>query len=152
MSCVWQGLAEGLYDSCGVKITEEKLYEFIKKNNQKTPDVFVNDRKLSATNLDENFEHIKSLESDAVVKGYLCSTSDPLLLLVCQIYKVSIQHNYCGVNIKYINQKADKKMFVCSNTGHFWSDKQTTVKYKKAIRKAAKKVAKKTAKKAAKKD
>jgi|SRR5277367_938295 len=121
MSCVWKGIADGLYNTLGIKLTKEKLYDIIKKKNMKTTDMLWNDGKLTEKNLEENFKHIKTL--NGITGGYLCSTCDPLLLLVGQIYKISIQHQYCDTIIEYANVKSIKKMMVYSNNHHFWADK-----------------------------
>lgn len=120
MSCVWKGLIDAL----DLNISPESLCATIQSKNRDTPDMLWNGETLSDQLQKENQQTIKELDSDDVKKGYLCSTCDPLLLLVGQLYDVSIDHLYAGITIRYINTKSNRKIFVMSNQGHFWADKQ----------------------------
>jgi hypothetical protein len=147
MSCVWKGLVEGLQDALSIKITKEQLYKNIKRKNKKTFDMLWNDTKLTDKNLEENLEHIKELSEKDLTNGYLCSTCDPLLLLVGQIYKVSIQHNYAGTIIDYDNVNANIKMYFASNSYHFWFDKKAKKTQEKKRKREEDKIKKKLKKK-----
>jgi hypothetical protein len=129
MSCVWIGIADELRSTLGIKITKEKLYKKIKEKNTKTNNMLWNNEKLSETNLNENYQHIEAL--NGLTGGYLCSACDPLLLLIGQIYKISIQHQYCDTIIEYTNTTSNKKMVVFSNNHHFWSEKKSNKNYTK---------------------
>ena len=85
-----------------------------------TENIKCNDEYLTELQLIENFEWIKNIRKP--LKGYDCSTCDPLFFLVCQLYNVSIHHNYNGHMIKYQNMN-DVKPYIIrlkSNSEHMW--------------------------------
>lgn len=133
MSCVWYGLIKKLK----LKYKPLTLYNFIKINNRKTLNVMCNGTFPTETQLIENYERIEKLNQNEVQNGYNCSTFDPLIFLISELYKVNIIHNYNGVIIRYeyiendninkekvkIKRKKDGKIktIKCySDEGHFW--------------------------------
>ena len=142
MSCVWKGLIKKL----NLQYKPLTLYNVIKKNNIRTHNVLHNGTKPSPQQLDENFERIERLTQKEVLDGYLCSSFDPLLFLICELYKVNIKHKYCNTVINYEynelqieNYKEEtegktkrknkhkikkniliKKITCFSDEGHFW--------------------------------
>jgi hypothetical protein len=131
MSCVWKGLIECLH----LKITPEAFCTLIKTKNRDTPDMMINNVPISPQIQKNNIDHISEIKVKDVNKGYLCSTADPLLLLVGQIYNVTIEHIYCGAKIIYENKNASRIIYVASNQGHFWADKVKNKKQKKINKK-----------------
>lgn len=119
MSCVWDALRKVLkVDS---KITSPRFLEWIQLHNALTIDVSVNDEKVTSKQMEENFMRISALDKDDINKGYDCSSADPLLILVCQLFKTTIIHKYLKAEIVYKHRKYnDKTIFVFSDTGHFW--------------------------------
>lgn len=140
MSCVWKGLMDAL------KVTDmspRSFCEYIQSKNQDTPDMTWMGETLSPQLQQENKLHIDALDPYKVKDGYLCSTCDPLLLLVGQLYGVSIDHLYAGSTIRYKNKNAKTKIYVMSNQGHFWADKAMIKKQKKQDKKDKKRRKKK---------
>ena len=127
MSCVWQGLI----DSLQLKTTPEAFCTLIKSKNRDTPDMLIQNIPLTPQIQKENIDHISAIKIKDVNKDYFCSTSDPLLLLVGQLYNLSIEHIYCGTKISYENKNSSKIIYVASNQGHFWADKVKNKRQKK---------------------
>ena len=69
--------------------------------------------------LEENYQHIKDFNVKSISAGYLCSTCDPFLLLICELFKVNINHNYCGYKMKYRINNAVKTLNFKSDRGNF---------------------------------
>lgn len=116
MTCVWNGLINAL----SLNMKAKDLLKHVQENNIKTSDITWNGEVLTEKNYTENIEWIKCIKETEIYHGYDCSTCDPLLFLIAQIYNVSIHHNYNGIMIKYINKKyADKVINVMSTRGHF---------------------------------
>ena len=131
MSCFWNGILQQL-TAGDLKLLElsqktpQQLVQALKKKVQKTPNVRWNGNPLSEKELDENLEHIRSYNVRTINHGYWCSTCEPFLLLLAELLKVHIHHNYCRAAIHYtfvgdvINDNIRTLKFG-SNRGHFWS-------------------------------
>ena len=89
----------------------------------KTKDVLWNGKPLSKKELVENLYHVHNLDVNNIDYGYLCSSCDPYLLLICQLYGINIQHDYNGTKILYTYKpdKYAKTLNFTSNNAHFWS-------------------------------
>jgi hypothetical protein len=74
---------------------------FLKRNNRYTPDVTWQGERLTPKQMQENVEHVRNYNPDHVGYGYLCSTCDPFLLLVSQLFRVNIEHQYLNTIIRY---------------------------------------------------
>ena len=59
---------------------------FQKENAIITSDVLWNGQSLRQQEMEENLKHIKEYNIQTICRGYLCSSCDPFLLLICQIY------------------------------------------------------------------
>ncbi len=129
MACFWKGLLTGLphnkiKDIFNVN-QKPRPIEFVKllKNNAiKTENVLWNGQKLTLQELDENLVAIQELDESSIHRGYYCSCCDPFLLLVCQLFKININHNYNKTLIKYTydtNENIPTLKF-SSDRGHFW--------------------------------
>lgn len=117
MTCVWDAIIKEF----NLKISPLSLLSKIQSSNIKTTDVLWQGKELTKQVLQENIEWISALSSDQVLKGYYCSTCDPLLLLISQLYKVSILHIYNGHKIRYTNiHNPNKIIKFKSNNQHFW--------------------------------
>lgn len=120
MTCVFDGLRKALdFES---KITTPRFVEWLKMRNTPTIDVRVNGEACTQKQLEEGFERISCI--DKIEQGYWCSTCDPLLMLICQLFTVDITHLFLGkYKICYTNRKntAGKTINVASDTGHFWA-------------------------------
>ncbi len=116
MTCVWDGLIKALRLEC--KPTD--LCAYIQKNNRPVVDMLWQEAPLSKKQLKETEEHIRAISAQEIRKGYYCSSCDPLLLLVGQLYSVNIMHTYLGSKIAYRNKRAKKTIVVVSDDRHFW--------------------------------
>lgn len=126
MSCVWRGILEGLLLNKLVppNMMIDKFVEHIKGNNKRVQCISWNDTIIKEKEAEENFQRIE--EVSRINKGYDCSTSDPLLFLVCDLYQINIIHSFCGIKIYYRQTINEPKTTLCfaSNAGHFWFDKK----------------------------
>ena len=116
MSCFWDGLRASL------KVTEnnKNFALFLKSKNTETNSVTWQNKTLSKKQLQENYEHVRDYSVNNINKGYLCSTADPFLFLICEIYNINIIHKYNKVNIKYITNNQNTVHYFQSNNRHFW--------------------------------
>src|SRR4051794_37603465 len=96
MTCVWDGLIKALKLNCQPK----DLLKKVKKHNIKTKNVLWNNQPLTKQNYKENIKRIKAIKKKEINdgRGYDCSSCDPLLFLIAQLFKISIVHYCYGVN------------------------------------------------------
>lgn len=121
MSCVWDSLLTGLRKGkikLNFKTDPVKLIMYLKENNQITKNITVNNEKLTTKQLEENKEAIKELNKKVASNGYWCSTCDPVLILFCEIFRVSIIHTYLSSTIKYYHSSPKFTICLSSNKGH----------------------------------
>lgn len=118
MSCVWIALIKALPLRNRRRVTPSILFQYIKLHNVETPDITRNGIKLSKQEQAENFKAIENLDANCLEKGYDCSTADPLLFLVAQLYGVSIEHRFLKATIRYANGRNRWIRFKSSRT-HF---------------------------------
>ena len=110
MSCFWDSLINKLNKediSSILQINEYSPKAFsngLKNENKKVKNVLWNGNELSSNEKQENFDHIKEYDIQSVKNGYLCSTCDPFLLLLCELFTIEIIHHYNGVIINYKNK------------------------------------------------
>ena len=119
MSCFWDTLKKNL----NIKSCTKDFIIDLKNKNSKTKLVLWNNNKLSNKQLNENYNHIKTLDENNYNNGYYCSTCEPILFLVCKIYKVNIHHRYLNNTMIYENKYKNTKcntIFIHSNEGHMW--------------------------------
>ncbi len=124
MTCFWKGTMDGLCKKRVTRITPEKFITFLKKYNYKTYDVLWNGRKLSEQELKENQLRVHELKLNSIWNGYDCSSCDPFLLLISQVFKVHIEHDFNGTKIRYTNIRVPynhSPLKFRSNRGHFWN-------------------------------
>lgn len=137
MTCFWTGILKQLNkldndlinQVFGVKpINVSHLNELIKKisgdENTNTNQVIWQKENISSQMMKENKERIASIDVKQINHGYLCSSCDPVLILLCQLMKMDIDHKFCNVLVKYEyigNDKRSELMQFYSNRGHFWN-------------------------------
>lgn len=123
MTCFWDGLLKGLIYHKLIE-TNSNYNNFInylkKKCNRTNQDIRVNDMKITPKQKIENILHIKNLITSKINQGYDCSTFDPVLIIVCDIFSVNIIHKYRGTNIRYECNNSIDTIYFCSNQSHFW--------------------------------
>jgi len=129
MTCFWDGILSSL-DNHDLKLIDisikPPILQFIntlKNKNTKTNHILWNNNQITSKQLIENFTHVKDFSTSNINNGYLCSTFEPFLFLIAQLFSIDIIHNYNGNIIKYTNiEKSRKTVKYKSNTGHFWKD------------------------------
>ena len=139
MTCFWDGILHHLKEDditignetfkCGkqknigfVKLLKKKIEEIDKENfiNQ-NQDISWNNEKFTKQQIEENLTHLRDYNPKSIYGGYLCSICDPFLILISILFKVNINHNYCGHVMKYTNKNAKRTLNFKSNRGHFWA-------------------------------
>ena len=127
MSCFWDTLIKNINkndirDVLQIENTNPKTFSNALKNeNIKTKNVLWNNEKLSEKQKQENFDHIKEYNINNVNNGYLCSCCDPFLLLITELFKIEIIHDYNKNNLIYKNTLECKYTInINSNSGHMW--------------------------------
>lgn len=119
MACVWLGLIGALNLR---QMQPVDLLNHVKANNCQTVDVVWNDQKLSDKAMTENIARINEVDPKQILGGYDCSGCDPLLLLIAQLYGVTIIHKLLNTEIVYKNlNHPDKIIRVYSDHRHFWN-------------------------------
>ena len=125
MTCFWDGILHNLTNEDFQrtfqinKPTNTNFVNLLKNNLRKTKDLTWNGETLSENQLNENYEHIRDFDVNSIHNGYLCSTCDPFLFLVCELFNIDINHNYCGYLMKYKVRNPIKQLNFKSDSGHF---------------------------------
>ena len=126
MTCFWDGLMKGIinedYKHLGKdysKKTRINLINILKSENRLTKDIMWNGKMLIEKELRENYEAVKNYDIEKIGNGHLCSTCDYMLLLICDLFKIDIEHKYLNNIMRYTNSKNKNKIYVKSNKGHF---------------------------------
>lgn len=131
MTCFWDGLITALghdaiqkrFNLSKNRVDAKTFAQLLKNNVVDTKRVLWNNNLLTNKQLSENRRHIEEYDTNSVRQGYLCSTCDPFLLLITELFFVQINHNYDGVKIVYSNAvRRDREINVGSNKGHFWAN------------------------------
>lgn len=142
MTCFWQGLVSSL-GSARINATfvvkgkhrktmcPRKFVQLLKSKNQLCDHVTWNGEPLHQQFKKESYEAVQCLNFDSLkAAGYLCSTCDPVLILVCEVFHCTIEHCYNGKWIRYQynvlntvpNTEKVCSIIVYSNKDHFWSE------------------------------
>lgn len=125
MTCFWDGILHHLKDEDFQRVfqinkpSNKNFVKILKTNLRKTKDIIWNGETLTNKQLEENYEHIKDFNVDSIHGGYLCSTCEPFLFLVCELFKMNINHNYCGHMMSYKVTSPIRTLNFKSNSGHF---------------------------------
>lgn len=133
MTCFWDGLLskitigeinKALSPECQfITISREKFIMLLVENCTTTYNVTWNSSFIPEQEMRENMEWIRGYNIRQIIQGHQCSSCDPFLLLICQLFNVNIIHNYNGHIIKYVNIKEinrKKTLNFESDSGHFW--------------------------------
>jgi hypothetical protein len=124
MTCFWDGILKQMtpQDFLPYHITKPNHHDFVlflQKHNVKTNLIEWNNTRLTDQQMNENFTHIKDFQVKSIHKGYFCSTFEPFLFLICQLFKVNIDHCYCGNVMKYRHPNGIRLLNFKSNKHHF---------------------------------
>ena len=122
MTCVFDSIINALR----LNINSRIFVSVLKTNNKRTTNVLWNGTALTPQQMDENYERIDNLNIDAIGSGYDCSTFDPVLFLVCELYTVDIKHTFIDTAITYKYKNSDtlicnRQLNFNSDRGHFWT-------------------------------
>lgn len=123
MTCFWTGIISSLTDSeikqYGLSRSPRDFIIKLQALNSPTENALWCGMGLSNQQLEENVLHVKNYNVDAINGGYDCSTCDPFLLLVCELFNLTIEHNYNGTMIKYSHITPKRTVRYHSNSSHF---------------------------------
>lgn len=107
MSCFWDALIKNIkhddiYDIFKFnKINPLIFVNNLKLNNKLVDTIYINDQLISKKQQNENYEHIKNYDVNTISNGYLCSTADPFLILIADIFSITINNKFLNKNIIY---------------------------------------------------
>ena len=114
MTCFWDSMRRKL----NLGIDNPGLVRELKEGNTKDISVLWNGGELTAKQKEENFEHVRDFDVGTIHRGYDCSICDPFMILLCQMKKVNIDHNYNGHVMKYTVPGAERTIMFSSDRGH----------------------------------
>lgn len=122
MACFWIGILQSLTEDdlskIGAKRTPESVREALKNHNVLTKNVLWQGSELTEQQLNENFTAVKEHNGN-VHDGYLCSTFDPFLFLIGELFELEIRHRYLNCTVEYKHRSASRSIRFTSNSGHF---------------------------------
>jgi hypothetical protein len=125
MTCYWDGLLRSLDHedltllNSNKNINNINFILLLKKNNKLCENVKWQNIFLSKKLLEENYEMIKGFNENNINQGYDCSSCDPFMILLCELFKININYDYNGNNIQYMIDNSRKTINYKSNQSHF---------------------------------
>ena len=125
MTCYWDGLLRSLDQEDLTLLNSNKNINnidfilLLKKNNKLCENVKWQNNFLSKKLLEENYEMIKDFNENNINQGYDCSSCDPFMILLCELFKININYDYNGNNIQYMIDNSRKTIKYSSNQSHF---------------------------------
>ena len=126
MTCYWDSVFSQLdledYKFIGTDKPNniQDLIRLLKSKNKYVDNVTWQKEKLSFNEKKEHYTAIDVYDIKGIKNGHLTSVCDSFLLLVCELFNVSIHHRFLNTPIKYENLKKSRKtLFFSSNGGHF---------------------------------
>jgi len=126
MTCYWDSIYSQLdvedYKFIGVDTPPniESLVRLMKSKNKNINNVTWQNSYLSHDEKKEHFTAIDVYNIKGIYKGHLTSVCDSFLLLLCEVFCISVNHTFLNTNIKYENVKKSRKTLrFSSNRGHF---------------------------------
>ena len=88
-------------------------------NNVKVENITHNNRKLTKKEIEEAYEAVKIYNPNEINMGYLCSTQDSFLILICYLFRKKIIHKYLGNKIIYDCESSVGTLNFSNDLGHF---------------------------------
>jgi len=125
MTCFWDGVMKSLNKNDFDLINEKKsshieLITMLKRRKTPMINVLWENKKLSGNEIKEHLLAIDEYDVNGIPGGHLTSSCDSFLLLICELFKVNIEHMYMIHTIKYSNtNEARKTLYYSSNNKHF---------------------------------
>ncbi len=124
--CFWIGLLSKLsnedfqYALKQNKPNVDSFINLLKDNNTLTKNIKWQNSSLTNIEFKENYQHIQDFNKSTINKGYDCSSCDPFLLLITQLFHIELVHLFCGHSIIYTITNPRKTLHYFANTHHFW--------------------------------
>jgi hypothetical protein len=124
MTCFWDAIMSTLsvedYGKIGMigHGSHDQFICALKKYSTATDCVKWQGKLLSTKQKDENLQHIRDFDISTIRRGYDCSTCDPFLLLISELFGVNIRHKYNNIDITY-TMPSQRMIKFTSNPGHF---------------------------------
>jgi len=134
MTCFWDGiiLSLDIKDfqklNINIKPSPTEFVERLKKYNTKTNNVSWCNNEISVKQIDENYEAVQNYDINHINTGYYCSTFDPFLFLISELFNLEIYHKYLNNTITYKNNNSIKIVEYYSNSYHFTFVKSIKIK------------------------
>ena len=122
MTCVWDGILRSLRDEDfetfegPIPRTPRQLIRFFKGHNRVVTDIAWNGKEITPRNAAENVVHISNIELE---DGYLCSSCEPLMFLLCSLFRVNVHHDYCNTRMTYETPQARTTLHYRNGRRHF---------------------------------
>lgn len=125
MACFWNGILSQLSPADFLPFGLEKKPKpkqfvlLLQINNVRTSAVSCQGTRLTEQQMEENYQSVEGYDKEKVNDGYLCSSSDPFLFLVSEIFLVDIDHKYLNKIIQYRHVRGKRTLHFQSNKSHF---------------------------------
>ena len=125
MTCFWDGLLKNLNKedlnllNSNKNINNKDFILLLKKNNKICENVKWQEENLNEQLLKENYERIKGFNENNINQGYDCSSCEPFMILISELFQINIHHNFNGNIIKYIHTEPRKTVNYKSTRSHF---------------------------------
>ena len=127
MTCFWDGILRSLDPNDFLfamrrktKPNKTEFIHWLKNANSSPIDIYWNNKRLTQQEQIEHKEAIGCYKVSDIRAGHMCSSCDSFLLLIAQLFQVTIQHSYMNNLITYTNIKNSRKTLrFVSNSTHF---------------------------------
>ena len=123
MSCFFDGLLAELTDEelkvLEIKRSSPELIKILKLVNKPTPNVLWQGKFLKNKTMLDNLEHVKSYDAKTYKDGYLTSSADPFMLLLCELFCWNITFKYNGSIINMRHRSPLRKCYFRASRTHF---------------------------------
>jgi hypothetical protein len=126
MTCFWDSIYSHLsledykFIGVGKPSNVTHLINLLKSKNKRINNVTWQKSYLSSNEKNEHSTAIQVYNIDGIKNGHLTSVCDSFLLLICELFCISISHNFMNTSIQYENLKKSRKILrFTSNSGHF---------------------------------
>lgn len=125
MSCFWKSILKNLdiNDFKKLKIYHKPKCKdfivFLKNNIIKITNVKWNGESLSEQFINDAMQHVKNFDVKQINKGYECSSCDPVLILISELFTINVSHTFNNHTIiNYTNENAMKTIYLFDNGKH----------------------------------
>ena len=140
MTCFWDGILHSLTLSELSQLSPipllskpkpHELVRMLQANNRRPSHVRWMNEPLSNQLQQELWETVRDFTVSSITQGYLCSTCDAFLCLLCELIQIPIRHNYLQRTMimydysmdsyRSSNSHTSRCLQFASNQGHFWN-------------------------------